>query len=121
MSDKTGHVREKCLHSELFCPAFSCIRTEYGEIRIRRSIYPLLVKENEITSEINKLLEKKVIIHKNPEKIGFISRVSTRNKKNGNKRVILNLKNFNNRFVLCKHYKWNPSIMLLTSFNLMYI
>ena len=71
--------------------------------------------------ETKKLLEKKVIIHKNPEKIGFISNVSTRNKKNGNKRVILNLKNFNNRFVLCKHYIWNPSIMLPTSFNLMYI
>ena len=81
MSDKTGHVREKCLDSELFCPAFSCIRTEYGEIRTRRSIHPLLVKENEITSETKKLLEKKVIIHKNPEKIGFISNVSTRTKK----------------------------------------
>ena len=81
MSDKTGHVRENCLHSEIFCPTFSCIRTEYGEILTRRSIHPLLVKENKITSETNKLLEKKVIIHKNPEKIGFISRVSIRNKK----------------------------------------
>ena len=37
--------REKCPYSEIFWPAFSCIRTEYGEIRII-SPYSVWTQEN---------------------------------------------------------------------------
>ena len=38
-------LREKCPYSELFWPAFSCIRTEYGEI-LRISPYSVRMREN---------------------------------------------------------------------------
>ena len=43
-------LREKCLYSKLFLSAFSCIRTEYGEIR---SISPYLVRMRENADQNN--------------------------------------------------------------------
>ena len=51
-----------------------------------------------------KLLKKKVIVHRTPEYNEFISGIFTLNKKDGSKRMILNLKNFN-KFVNYKHFK----------------
>ena len=70
-----------------------------------RSNYPLSVKENEVISmEIKKLLKKKVIVHRTTEYNKLISGIFTWNKKDGSKRMILNLKNFN-KFVNFKHFK----------------
>ena len=70
-----------------------------------RSSYPLSSKENEVISvEIEKLLKKSVIVYSTPEKGEFISGIFTRDKKDGNKRMILNLKKFN-KFVNYKHFK----------------
>ena len=70
-----------------------------------RSTYPLLTKENEIMSvEIKKLLKKLVIVYSTPDIDEFISGIFTRDKKDANKRMILNLKKFN-KFVNYKHFK----------------
>ena len=50
-----------------------------------------------------KLLKKKVIDCSTREYNEFISGIFTRNKKDGSKRMILNLKNFN-KFVNYKHF-----------------
>ena len=51
-----------------------------------RSRYPLSAKENEVIStEIKKLLKKKVIVHRSTECNEFISGIFTRNKKDGSK------------------------------------
>lgn len=57
-----------------------------------------------LSQEISKLRAKKVIIPSRPEAGQFISSVFPRDKKNGNKRMILNLKKFN-KFVDYKHFK----------------
>ena len=57
-----------------------------------------------ISTEIKKLLKKKVIVCTTAEHNEFISGIFTRNKRDGNKRMILNLKNVN-RFVNYKHFK----------------
>ena len=70
-----------------------------------RSSYPLSAKENEVIStEIKKLLKKKVIVHGTTEYNEFISGIFTRNEKDESKRMILNLKNFN-KFVNYEHFK----------------
>ena len=70
-----------------------------------RSTYPLSSKENEIISiEIKKLLNKLVIVYSKAEEGEFISGVFDRDKKDGNKRMILNLKKIN-KFVNYKHIK----------------
>ena len=57
---------------------------------------PFSKEENEFMhSEIQKLLEKKVIEVSNEEKYQFVSNVFLRPKKDGSFRMILNLKNFN--------------------------
>ena len=55
-------------------------------------------------SFLEKLLKKKVIVHSITEYNEFILGNFTRNKKDGSKRMILNLKNFN-KFVSYKHFK----------------
>ena len=70
-----------------------------------RSNYSLSAKENEVIStEIKKLLKKKVIVHGTTEYNEFISGIFTRNKKDGSKRMILNLKNFN-KFVNYNYFR----------------
>ena len=70
-----------------------------------RSSYPLSSKENEVISvEIKKLLRKSVIVYSTPEEGEFISGIFTRDKKDGNKRMILNLNKFN-KFVNYKLFK----------------
>ena len=70
-----------------------------------RSTYPLSSKENEIISvEMKKLLKKLVIVYSTPVEGEFISGVFTRDKKDGNKRMILNLKKLN-KFVNYDHIK----------------
>ena len=57
------------------------------------SSYPLSSKENEtISVEIKKLLKKSVILYSTPEVGEFMSGIFTGDKKEGNKRIILNLK-----------------------------
>ena len=69
-----------------------------------RSNYPLLAEGNEVIStEIKKLLKKKVIAHSTTKYNEFISGIFTRNKQDGSKRMMLNLKHFN--FVNYKHFK----------------
>ena len=69
-----------------------------------RSFYSLSSTENEIISvETKKLLKESVIVHSAPEEGEFISGIFTRHKKDGNKRMILNLKKFN-KFVNYKHF-----------------
>ena len=71
------------------------LRLELNELpsQCSRSTYPLSAKDKEVISaEIMKLLKKKIIVHSTPEYNEFISSIFTRNKKNGNKSMILNLK-----------------------------
>ena len=99
------------------------LKLELNELpcQYSRSNYPLLAKENEVIStEIKKLLKKKVINHSTTEYKEFILCIFTRNKKDGSKRMTLYLKNFNT-FVNYEQSKWNPSIMSSTSYDLMYI
>ena len=83
------------------------LKLELNELSCQysRSNYPLSAKENEVIStEIKKLLKKKVVVHSTTEYNEFISGIFTRNKKDGSKRMTLNLKNFN-KFVNYKHFK----------------
>ena len=57
-----------------------------------------------ISAKIKKLLKKKGIVHKTTEYNEFVSVIFTMNKKDGSKRMILNLKNFN-EFVNYKYFK----------------
>ena len=73
------------------------LKLELNELSCQysRSNYPSSAKENEaISKEIKKLLKKKVIVHSTAEYNEFISSIFTRNKKDGSKTMILNLKNF---------------------------
>ena len=70
-----------------------------------RPAYPLSPKENEIISiEITKLLKKLVTVYSTPNEGEFISVTFTRDKKDDNKRMILNLKEFNS-FIKYKNFK----------------
>ena len=67
-----------------------------------RSSYPLSAKENEVIStEIKKLLKKKVFVHSTTEYNEFISGIFTRNKKDGSKRMILNLNDIKSELRFC--------------------
>ena len=69
------------------------------------STYPLCDEENEIISvEIKTLLKKLVIAFSIPDEGELISDILMRGKKDGNIRMILNLKTFN-KFVNYKHFK----------------
>ena len=57
-----------------------------------RSSYPLSSKEKEIISvEIKKLFKKSVIVYSTPDEGEFISGIFTKDKKDDNKKMILNL------------------------------
>ena len=69
-----------------------------------RPTYPLSSNENQIISvEIKILLKKSVIAYSTPGEDEFIF-LFIRDKKYGNKRMILNLKKFN-KFFYYKHFK----------------
>lgn len=57
-----------------------------------------------IDTEVNKLLAKKVIIPCEEKFNGYVSGIFTRDKKDGSKRMILNLKQLNT-FIVYKHFK----------------
>ena len=89
------------------------VKLELNELpcQYSRSNYPLSAKENEVIStEIKKLLKKKVIVHSTTEYNEFISGIFTRNKNDGIKRMILNLS-----LSTINISKWNPSIISSTS------
>ena len=70
-----------------------------------RSSYPLSSKEREIISvDIKKVLKISVIFYSTSNEGKFISGIFTRDKKDGSKRRIPNLKKFN-KFVNYKHFK----------------
>ena len=84
-----------------------CLKLDLKQLPTQnsRSIYPLSSKENEIISvEIEKLLKKSIIAYSTPDEGEFFSSIFTRDKKDGNKRMKLNLKKFN-KFVYYKHFK----------------
>jgi len=69
------------------------------------SAHPFSIEENNVlTEEIKKLLSKGVICPCNHQKIEYISTVFTRDKKDGSKRMILNLK-FLNEHINYNHFK----------------
>ena len=83
------------------------LKLDLMEIPIQNhySVHPLSKDETEIIStEIQKLLNKKVVVPSKPEIDQFVSGVFTRDKKDGNKRMILNLKKFNH-FINYQHFK----------------
>ena len=89
------------------------LKLELNELpcQYSRSNYPLSAKENEVIStEMKKLLKKKVIGHSATEYNGSFQVFSLR-KKDGSKRMILNLKNFN-KFVNYKHFKMESNNVL---------
>lgn len=71
----------------------------------KNNITPLPNSETPIISEdIAKLLSKRVFIESYSESEGYISGVFTRNKKDRNKRIILNLKKID-KFMNYKYFK----------------
>ena len=83
------------------------LKLELNELpcQYSKSNYPLSTKEKEVIStEIKKLLKKKVVVRSTTEYNEFISGIFTQNQKDESKRMILNLKNFN-EFVNYKHFK----------------
>ena len=85
---------------------------------VLRCTYLLSSKENEIISvEIKKLLKKLVIVYNTPDEAEFISCIFTREKKDCNNRMMLNLKKFNKiimKLSTISTLRRNPSITLLT-------
>ena len=85
---------------------------------VLRCAYLLSSKENEIISvEIKKLLKKSVIVSNTPDEAEFISCIFTREKKDCNNRMMLNLKKFNKiamKLSTISTLRRNPSITLLT-------
>ena len=72
---------------------------------LKNNITPLPKSETPIISEaIAKLLSKKVFIESYSESEGYISGIFTRNIKDRNKRIILNLKKFD-KFINYKYFK----------------
>ena len=73
----------------------NCLKLDLKQLPTQNSMssYPLSSTENEIISVgIKKLLKKLVIVYSTPEEGEFISCIFTRDKKDGNERMILNLK-----------------------------
>ena len=69
------------------------------------STHPLSkIEAKVINLELEKLIKKKVIIYSKHEPNQFVSGIFTRDKKDGNKRMILNLKKFN-KIVNYEHFK----------------
>ena len=69
------------------------------------TIFPLSKEEvSIISSEIQKLKSKKVIVNTDKRAEDHISDIFTSSKKDGSHRMILNLKNFN-KFICYRHFK----------------
>ena len=66
--------------------------------------YNIVQKKKIINSEIQKLLDKGVIVQCDRESYDFVSTVFTREKKDGSSRTILNLK-YLNEFVSYRYFK----------------
>ena len=74
----TFPLREKCPYLELFLSAFTCIRTEYGEI-LRISPYSVRMRENEEqnNSEYGHFLLSGVVVHEGYTSAGILLRKFT--------------------------------------------
>ena len=80
---------------------------EFAEVPVCHFVPPLNfspVKTEIIDAEISKLLSKCIIVNTTREPNDYVSRIFTRTKKDGNYRMILDLKTFN-EFLKFKHYK----------------
>jgi len=83
------------------------LKLDFADIPIDRNFFahPISNSESKIIDiEIEKLLNKKVVMESPTENLEFISGVFTREKKDGTKRMILNLKHFNTH-INYKHFK----------------
>ena len=80
---------------------------EFTEVPVCQFVQPLNFSPAEteiIDAEISKLLSKGVIVNTTTEPNDYVSRIFTRTKQDGNCRMILNLKMFN-EFFKFKHCK----------------
>ena len=80
---------------------------EFAEVPVCHFVPPWNfspVKTEIIDAEISKLLSKCIIVNTTREPNDYVSRIFTRTKKDGNYRMILDLKTFN-EFLKFKHYK----------------
>ena len=74
------------------------LRLDFKEIPKNRQYQFRTLKNDEleiVKAEVDKLLSKQVICESRRERNDYLSNVFTRNKKDGGKRMILNLKQFN--------------------------
>ena len=83
------------------------LRLDFKEIPKNRQYQFRTLKNDEldiVKAEVDKLLSKQVICESRRERNDYLSNVFTRNKKDGGKRMILNLKQFNTR-ITYRHFK----------------
>ena len=83
------------------------LRLDFKEIPENRQYQFRTLKNDElhvVKAEVDKLLSKEVICESRRERNDYLSNVFTRNKKDGGKRMILNLKQFNTR-ITYRHFK----------------
>ena len=80
---------------------------EFAEVPVCQFVSPLNfspVETEIVDAEISKLLSKGVIVKTAREPNDYSCRIFTRTKKDGNYRIVLNLKTFN-KFLKFKHFK----------------
>ena len=83
------------------------LRLDFKEIPTNRQYQFRTLKNDEldiVKAEVDKLLSKQVICESRREKNDYLSNVFTRNKNDGGKRMILNLKQFNTH-ITYRHFK----------------
>lgn len=83
------------------------LRLDFKEFPQNRQYQFKTLKDEELNivkEEVQKLLSKQVICESNREKNDYLSNVFTRDKRNGGKRMILNLKHFNTH-IAYHHFK----------------
>ena len=83
------------------------LRLDFKEIPKNRQYQFRTLKNDEliiVKAEVDKLLSKQAICESKRERNDYLSNVFTRNKKNGAKRMILNLKQFNTH-ITYRHFK----------------
>ena len=83
------------------------LRLDFKEIPKNRQYQFRTLKNDEldiVKAEVDKLLSKQVICESRRERNDYLSNVFTRNKKDGGKRMILNLKQFNTH-ITYRHFK----------------
>ena len=83
------------------------LRLDFKEIPKNRQYQFRTLKNDEldiVKAEVDKLLSKQVICESRREKNDYLSNVFTRNKNDGGKRMILNLKQFNTH-ITYRHFK----------------